>query len=218
MCTCMHTFMRINKLNSHAKAALKQTLASVQGALISTREFLQVVAGVSSAPVGDCVSSSCSTCGAIISWHTYSSLNDFSSSPAWCLIKTERRELNAIQRSHCFQLLLLSLWKWMAAAENSHVLSQCDGVSLNASYDLCCLWLKALVGDLTNHIMRLTHYLWFLTASANSVLHIEIISEHRRKHKEIKYINVYKVSPNLSLVASLAQRRQEMPSLLLDRM
>lgn len=109
-----------------------------------------------------CVSSPCSTCGAIISWHTYSALNDFSSSSARHLIKIERREPNAIQRSHCFQLHLLSLWKWMAAAESSHILLHHDGVSLNASCDLCCccLWLKALVGDLTNHIIHLTHYLW----------------------------------------------------------
>lgn len=73
-------------------------------------------------------------------------------------------KLNAIRRSHCFQPHSLSLWKWMAAAENSDVLSHHDGESLNVSYDLycCCLWLKALVGDLTNHVTHLTHYIWFL--------------------------------------------------------
>lgn len=89
-----------------------------------------------------------STCGAIILWHTYPPLNDFSSSPASHLIKVERGELNAIERSCCFQLHSLSLWKWMAADEDSDVLSHHDRVSLNVSYDLfyrCCFWLKASV-------------------------------------------------------------------------
>lgn len=46
-----------------------------------------------------------STCGAIISWHTYPPLNDFSSSPASHLIKVESlmpfRDPTAFNRIHC---------------------------------------------------------------------------------------------------------------------
>ena len=46
-----------------------------------------------------------STCGAIISWHTYPPLNDFSSSPASHLIKVESlmpfRDPTAFSRIHC---------------------------------------------------------------------------------------------------------------------
>lgn len=66
----------------------------------------------------------------------------------FCKSPNQSWKLNAIQRSHRFQPHSLSLWKWMAAAENSDVLSHRDGVSLNVSYDLyrCCLWLKASAG------------------------------------------------------------------------
>lgn len=116
------------------------------------------------------------------------------SSPKWflfisCKSPNQSWKLNAIQRSHCFQRHSLSLWKWMAAAENSDVLSHHDRESLNVSCDLycCCFWLKALVGDLTNHVTHLTPYIWvlyllcvslslLLSVSLACVLLIEIIS------------------------------------------
>lgn len=60
---------------------------------------------VSSASVGASVSSPYSTCGAIISRHTYPPLNDFSSSPASHLIKVESlmpfRDPTAFNCIHC---------------------------------------------------------------------------------------------------------------------
>lgn len=60
---------------------------------------------VSSASVGASVSSPYSTCGAIISWHTYPPLNDFSSSSASHLIKVESlmpfRDPTAFNCIHC---------------------------------------------------------------------------------------------------------------------
>lgn len=100
------------------------------------------------------------------------------SSPKWflfisCKSPNQSWKLNAIQRSHCFQLHSLSLWKWMAAAENSDVLSRHDRESLNVSCDLywCCLWLKALVGDSTNHVTRPTPYIWVLYLLCVSLSH-----------------------------------------------
>lgn len=70
-------------------------------------------------------------------------------------------KLNAIQRSHCFQPHSLSLWKWMAAAENSDVLSHPDGFLLMFPmiFTVAAFWLKAYVGDLTNHVTHLTYYI-----------------------------------------------------------
>ncbi len=47
----------------------------------------------------------------------------------FCKSPNQSWKPNVIQTSHCFQLHSLSLWKWMAAAENSDVLSHHDGVS-----------------------------------------------------------------------------------------
>lgn len=169
---------------------------------------------VSSASVWASVSSPCSTSGGIISWHTYPPLNDLSSSSASHLIKTERRELNAIQRSQCFQLHLLSLWKWMAAAENSDVLSRHDEGSLNGSYDLClcCLWLKALAGDSTNHVTHLAHYIRYLYqhcaffsrplyVSPAYVLLIEIISAYWKEKRQKGHIKFHLTWSRWSLCA-----------------
>lgn len=115
----------------------------------------------------------------------------------FCKSPNQSWKLNAIQRSHRFQLHSLSLWKWMAAAESSDVLSHGDGESLNASRDLYrhCLWLKALVGDSTNHVTHLTRYILasvsalspILTGSACRqpyVLFITIISLHWKEHRQ----------------------------------
>ena len=95
------------------------------------------------------VSPPCSTC-----WSHY--LLTHLSSSKWflfisCKSPNQSWKLNASQSSLSFQPHSLSLWKWMAAAEASDVLSRLDGASRNASCDLR-RWLKALVGDSTNHI------------------------------------------------------------------
>lgn len=163
-------------------------------------------------------------------WSHY--LSTHLSSSKWflfisCESPNQSWKLNAIQRSHCFQLHSLSLWKWTAAAENSDVLSHRDWVSLNVSYDLyhCCLWLKALVGDSTNHVTHLMHYIWFLYVPCISLPHllsvslaymllIEIITacwkEHRQRGK-------YKVSLNLKPVVSSCNGRTLAPRSLIRR-
>lgn len=107
-------------------------------------------------------------------------------SPKWflfisCKSPNQSWKLNAIQRSHRFQLHSLSLWKWMAAAENSDVLSHHDRESLNASCDLycCCFWLKGLVGDSTNHVTHLTPYIWVLFLLCVSLSHpLSVLQVH----------------------------------------
>lgn len=105
-------------------------------------------------------------------------------SPKWflfisCKSPNQSWKRNATQRSHRFQLHSLSLWKWMAAAENSDVLSHHDRESLNVSCDLycCCLWLKALVGDPTNHVTHLTPYIWVSCLLCVSLSHPLSVSQ-----------------------------------------
>ena len=117
-----------------------------------------------------------------------------------CESPNQSWKLNAIQRSHCFQPHSLSLWEWMAAAENSDVLSHRDGESLNVSCDLYRrrLWLKALAGASTNHVTHLTHYIWVLSVlrvslshplavSSRSLVHVKRKKKERRKKGNIKF-------------------------------
>lgn len=106
---CAHSCSKTRIHCIHPWVGLEQTLTVTDTQVKSTHTWIsQVVAlfhQLQFEPAFPC------TFGAIISWHTYSHLEDFSSSFASHLIKTERRYLNAIQRTQCFQLHLLSLWK-----------------------------------------------------------------------------------------------------------
>lgn len=150
MCTCVHTPLTHTQAlqsctnahwNSHTLCArVKTRICADTQTNMHVPGFLRLLL---------CFVSRCyfTTCGAIISWHTYPPLNEFPSSTASHLIKVE--SLMPFRHPTAFKMYSLSLWKWMAAAENSDVLSHHDRESLNVSCDLYrrCLWLKVLVGD-----------------------------------------------------------------------
>lgn len=129
-------------------------------------------------------------------------------------------KLNATQKSHCFQLRSLSLWEWMAAAENSDVLPHHDGESLNVSNDLLLLlYLTEGLGrgDLTNHVTHLAHYIRILyllpvsfshplSVSLTYVLLIGIISACWKEHRQKGGISF-----NLKLVVSLCNDETSAP-------
>lgn len=81
---------------------------------------------VSSASVRASASSPCSTCGAIISWHTYPPLNDFSSSSASHLIKVESlmpfRDPTAFNCIHCHYE---NEWRQLRTQMFFHILTEC---------------------------------------------------------------------------------------------
>lgn len=155
----------------------------------------QVVYCVSSASVGASISSPNSTCGAIISWHTYPPLNDFSSSSASHLIKVESlmpfRDPTAFNCIHCHYE---NEWRQLRTQMFFHIMTESLSMRLMI-FTATCLWLKALVGDSTNHVTHLTHYLWFLyllcvspshplSVSLAYVLLIEIISVRWKEHRQ----------------------------------
>lgn len=193
---CTHARSNHNKLHVALMLASAQTRT-----LTGTHLDFSGCCCVSSASVG--ASSSFNL------WRHYL-LTHLSSSKWFLFISCESPnqswKLNAIQRSHCFQPHSLSLWEWMAAAENSDVLSHRDGESLNVSCDLYrrCLWLKALAGDSTNHVTHLTHCIWVLSVLRVSLSHPLSVSSRSLVHvkKRVQEEGKYKVSLKLKAAVS----------------
>lgn len=184
-CTRHSHTRKKNKRCIHARACTATHIQihdkSHAGARINTADFSGCCC-VSSASAAASVPSPYSTCGAIISWHTYPPLNDFSSSSASHLIKVESlmplRDPTAFSRIHCHYE---NEWRQLRTQMFFHIMTEsllmCLVIFTVAAFD----W-RPWSGDSTNHVTHLTHYLWFLyllCVSPSHPLSVSLCVAHR---------------------------------------
>lgn len=175
ICTFMHTLTHRNKHCIHvstcANTHLNRCLLLREHTDTHARTWIsQVFCCVSSASVGASVSPPCSARGAIISWHTYPPLNDFSSSSASRLIKVESlmpfRDPTAFNCIHCHYE---NEWRQLRTWMFFHILTECHLMCLMIATLAAFDWRPWLGTRLiTPHILYITF--GFYTCSVSPFL------------------------------------------------